>query len=183
MELCAGAAWIEALGYVHGDIRPPNLLLDRGEYLRLADFDCVAPIGTPSETSTTPWVRLLGPEAGAYEGTFGLCGPQTEQCAIGSVLYCLTRGYEPYEIDELEDITEPLDLFQRMEFPPLGDGDLDFVIGMCWRGDFSSLENLAEHTRSLCCEGLLQPASAPEHTTDIRDECQRLVDNGLLVFN
>ena len=108
MELGAAASWLETLGYVHGDIRPPNLLLDSQEHLKLADFDCVAPIGAPAETTTTPWIQLLGPEAGEHRGTFRLCGAQTEQFAIGSILYCLTRGYEPYEMDELEDITEPL---------------------------------------------------------------------------
>lgn len=54
MELCNAAAWIESLGYVHGDIWPPNLLLDSQEHLKLTDFDCVAPIGTPSEGTGPP---------------------------------------------------------------------------------------------------------------------------------
>ncbi|KAB8074505.1 hypothetical protein BDV29DRAFT_156629 [Aspergillus leporis] len=48
MELYNAAAWVESLGYVHGDIRPSNLLLDSQEHLKLADFDRVALIGTLS---------------------------------------------------------------------------------------------------------------------------------------
>lgn len=184
VELCAAASWLESLGYVHGDLRPPNLLLDRQEHLKLADFDCVAPIGSQAQTTTTPWIRLLGPEAGEQKGTFGLCGAQTEQVAIGSILYCLTRGHEPYEMNELEDITEPLWLFQRMEFPALSNDCFDSIIEKCWRGHFLSLREFHEQTKSLWCgDGLLQASSSEKYDpADIRNECQRLVDSGLLVF-
>lgn len=28
VELCAASSWLESLGYAHGDLRPPNMLLD-----------------------------------------------------------------------------------------------------------------------------------------------------------
>jgi serine/threonine protein kinase len=69
MELCNADAWLESLGYVHGDIRPPNLLLDSQEHLKLADFDYVAPIGTAAELNCPPWARVLGDEAGDRKNT------------------------------------------------------------------------------------------------------------------
>lgn len=89
-----------------------------------------------------PWARILGPEAGSEEGTFGVCGNRTEQFAIGSVLYCMTRGHEPFEMDDFEDVTEPVNRLQRMEFPPASDTELDRIIERRWRGQFSSVKDL-----------------------------------------
>lgn len=185
MEICSAASWLEYLGHVHGDIRPPNLLLDGQEHLKLADFDCVAPIGTPSEGAGPPWARVLGTEAGSEEGTFGACGPRTEQFAIGSILYCLTRGHEPFEKEDFDDITEPVNLLQRMEFPLLGDDHFDEIIERCWKGQFTFLRDLSGEAKSLYCEnGLPRPlALTSEYCSNIRSECQCLVDDGLLVFN
>lgn len=185
MEICNAAAWLESLGYVHGDIRPPNLLLDGQEHVKLADFDCVASIGTPSEGAGPPWARVLGLEAGDEEGTFGACGPRTEQFAIGSVLYCLTRGHEPFEMDDFDDVTEPVNLLQHMKFPQLSGSHLDTIIERCWKGQFTLLEDLAEETKSLWCGSDLSQ-SAPltaESCSAAKSECQCFVDSGLLTFD
>ena len=52
-ELTAAIAWLESLGYVHGDIPSPNLLLDGGDYLKVIDFDNTVVMGS----------RVLGGEA------------------------------------------------------------------------------------------------------------------------
>ncbi|KAK2807877.1 hypothetical protein FQN50_005266 [Emmonsiellopsis sp. PD_5] len=185
IELCKAAAWLESLGYVHGDIRPPNLLLDNQDHLKLADFDCVQLIGTSLEGGpAAPWARVQGAEAGSEEGSFGACGPRTEQFAIGSILYCLTRGHEPYEMDDFDDDAEKVTLFKRMAFPPLNGGHFDTIIEKSWKGEFPRLKDLFEEANSLCSEtDQPQPlALSFEYCSDIRRECQSLVDNGLLVF-
>lgn len=184
-DICNAVAWLESLGYVHGDIRPPNLLLDDQQHIKLADFDCVAPIGTPSMGAGPPWARVLGPEAGSEEGTFGAYGPRSEQFAIGSILYCLTRGYEPFEMDDFEDVTEPVNLLQWMEFPPVSDNGLDRIIQRCWRGQFSFVKGLSNMTSLLHDGSDLAPSYAltSEYCLEIRSECQRLIDTGLLEFD
>ncbi|EAL91111.1 hypothetical protein KXX54_006936 [Aspergillus fumigatus] len=92
MELCSAVSWLESLGRVHGDIRPPNLLLDAEDHLKLADFDSVASVGEPYAGAAPPWARLLGSEAGSENGTFGMCGARTEQFAIGSIIYSMKGG-------------------------------------------------------------------------------------------
>ncbi|KAL4782092.1 hypothetical protein BJX76DRAFT_303459 [Aspergillus varians] len=92
--------------------------------------------------------RLLGPETGA-NGTFGMCGARTEQFAIGSIVYSMTRGYEPYEFENLaEGGPEIVKRLQRMEFPELDRGDLDRIIERCWRGGFSSLCDLLKGSKT-----------------------------------
>jgi serine/threonine protein kinase len=50
-DLLHGAAFLESLGLAHGDLSHENVLLDRGR-LKLAHFDCTAPIGSPVEVGT-----------------------------------------------------------------------------------------------------------------------------------
>lgn len=149
-ELASAAAWLESLGLANGDIRPMNILLDSADHIKLADFDCVAEIGKQElEACGAPYARAQGPEAGEDEGTFGLMGPRTEQFAIGSVFYYLTRGHEPYE-DSSVSGPERVDLLQRKQFPSTDPNDMrDAVIRRCWHGDYSSIQQLLIEVESL----------------------------------
>lgn len=151
MELSNAAAWLESLGYAHTDIRPPNLLLDSQDHLKLSDFDNMIEIGTRADGATAPWARILGPEAGSEKGTFGRNGARLEQFAIGSILYCMTRGFEPYEDEEFSyaDPTLVVDRLQDMVFPDLDGGHLDRIIDRCWKGEFGQLKDLAAETKLL----------------------------------
>jgi serine/threonine protein kinase len=44
-QLTRGTAWLELLGYVHGDIRPAKILVDVTDNLRLTDFDAAPGCG------------------------------------------------------------------------------------------------------------------------------------------
>lgn len=179
MELSNAVAWLESLGYIHGDIRPPNIMFDDDDHLKLTDFDSLTEIGTRYDGAAPPWARLL------EDGTFGYCGAKTEQFAIGSVLYFATRGYEPYEAEDLgEDYGPKVVDLQKMEFPGLGEGHLDQIIETCWNGQFSTLEELAEKTKLLRGANEL-PRATPlekEYRAEIQRECLRLVESGLLAM-
>jgi serine/threonine protein kinase len=54
MELTSAVAWLETLGLVHGNLRPPNILLDNKDHLKLADFDCVDKIRSASKGNAPP---------------------------------------------------------------------------------------------------------------------------------
>ncbi|KAL8694292.1 MAG: hypothetical protein Q9224_003597 [Gallowayella concinna] len=55
-QLTAGAAWLERLGLVHGDIRPSNIFIDHRNNAKLADF---GEIGFP-EQMHQPWLDQYG---------------------------------------------------------------------------------------------------------------------------
>ncbi|UPK95140.1 hypothetical protein LCI18_006075 [Fusarium solani-melongenae] len=179
-ELSGAVTWLESLGLVHGDLRPPNLLLDSGDHLKLVDFDCVDKVGNDSLGGPPPWFRVLGSEAGPDRGSFGINGPRTEQFAIGFLLFTMSHGHEPYA--ELETGPHIVDLFQDMRFPDLGHGCLDAIIDRCWRGLYESVESLAKETAGLDGAVGLPRAEALDqgYVSEMRDRCQRLVDEGLL---
>lgn len=181
MEIAAGSAWVESLGYAHGDLRPANLLLDAEGHLRLTDFGCAERIGTPASGNGPPWARLLGSEAGDSKGTWGPNGPRLEQFAIGSIIYCMTRGRQPYE-GEIEDGPTQVQMLQDMDFPELGHEQLDTIISNCWRGAFHSLQDLASATRLLKGALVKPPATSlsNEYCRIRKEECQDLIRQSLL---
>ncbi|KAG9230596.1 serine/threonine protein kinase [Amylocarpus encephaloides] len=187
MELSSAVTWLESLGYVHTDIRLPNLLLNDHEHLKLTDFDCVQELGTPTEGSAAPWARVLGTEAGDECGSFGDNGARYEQFAIGSVLYMMTRGHEPYDDGSIapEDAPVVVDLFQQMKFPPLGEDKLDRVIKQCWKGEYETLKDLADETELLPGASSFPRATAFDdgYCSKVRRECEELVERGILDEN
>lgn len=138
-ELAGAIAWLESLGLVQGDLRPANLLLDKGDHLKLSDFDSSAKIGTQNPGLAPPWTRFLGMEAGKLEGTYGLYGPRSEQFAFGSILYNMTHGFELYE----DKGSQSVRLLRNMVFPELSSSRLDVLTLRCWRSDFATLADLA----------------------------------------
>ncbi|PNY25540.1 Uncharacterized protein TCAP_04520 [Tolypocladium capitatum] len=180
MELAGAIAWLESLGLVHGDLRPANILIDHSDHIKLADFDCVSDIGSQSHGNAPPWARLQGREAGAEIGTWGTNGPRTEQFAFGSILYTITRGFQPYE--DQEPGPNVVQWLQNMDFPELSDNQVDEVIHRCWRGLYRSVGDLAEETAIL--EGAITIPRATalddQYITKLRDRCCRLLDEEFL---
>jgi atypical protein kinase C zeta type len=184
-ELSNGVAWLESLCLAHGDIQPPNLLLDSDDHLKLADFDNTARIGEEVDVGTAPYTRLLGTEAGEDCGRFGFLGARIEQFAIGSVYYYLTRGYEPYDNEWYGKDHGPVtvDMLQRMEFPATQmDSEDDAIIRKCWHGEFGSVEELAAGLRLLDREANRAKPMAADLFRARQEECKKLVVDGLLRF-
>ena len=109
-------------------------------------------------------------------------GPRTEQFAVGSNLYCMVYGFEPYE-DRDDRGLVIVELLQNMKFPELRrDERLDSIIYRCWRGHFRQLKDLLEEAEAL---GGTTPLSedattSREYFDNCRNECQALIEGGLL---
>lgn len=176
-ELCAASAWLETLGFVHGDLRPANMLLDEQDHLKLIDFDSVARIGDHSLGSASPWARLR-PESRV--GSYGLYGPETEQFAIGSVVYYMARGFEPYGGPEQSDWAAgvAIDLWKMQIFPAVQEDDvLERLALRCWRGSFASLHLLEEAVMTIPGSQDMAVLSnwTAEYRLEMRKKCEALL--------
>lgn len=162
-ELSSALAWLESIGLVQGDLRPTNLLLDNDDHLKLVDFDSCAKMGDRDPGLPLPWSSLKHEFYGAG----------TEQFAFGSILYNITRGLEPYEDRGPVVIT----LFLAMEFLELSDSRLDVLTLRCWRGEFTTLADLAKHCATL--EGARSAATAnatdDEYMRRMKRTCEELL--------
>lgn len=180
-ELCAAVAWLESLELIHGDLRPTNILIDAEDHFKLIDFDSTESIGTESYGNAPPWARLR-PEDGIGEGSFGFYGPKTEQFTIGSLVYNMTRGFEPYgDLDRPEG--DVIDLLKDNIFPRTQEDDaLDRIINRCWRGSYTSTGDLSRET-ALLLGAADMPTTVPlsaDYCAAMRKECDELIMSGLL---
>ncbi|KAL8753444.1 MAG: hypothetical protein Q9199_005041 [Rusavskia elegans] len=114
-QFTAGAAWLEALGFVHNDIRPSNIFIDQENNARLGDF---GESGPPGQLHT-PWL---------------------DQYGIGNCIWVLFHKRGSKDPGELPcDWEDP----QTLDLPPLEHGPTS-LIERCLRVQFPSLQHLHE---------------------------------------
>lgn len=144
-QLSDAVAWIESLGYAHGDLNPRNILFDDKDQLKLVDFDHALKIGDDLEVGDEPYVRHT--KMGEPGGNYGVAGPITEQFALGSIFWYMTRGTQLY--DELEG-PDQVDRLIYRQFPATDPKNpIDNIISDCWLGRFLSISDLSKRIREV----------------------------------
>ncbi|OAL35064.1 hypothetical protein AYO20_05779 [Fonsecaea nubica] len=176
-QLTSAAAFLETMNVAHNDIHPRNLLLDQFLDMKLSDFDSYATVGEDLPGAPAPWARVLAD--GPDKGSFGTCGPRTEQFAIGSVLYMMLYGHEPYE-DIAMDPEEVVERFQYMRFPELKRTPLEDIIRDCWFGHFPSMRALQSAVFACTADLPLQASLGKADSAEEVGLCKELVRSGLL---
>ncbi|KAG6202324.1 hypothetical protein E4U50_006342 [Claviceps purpurea] len=134
-QLASALSWIEGLAFVHGDLRPANILLTANDNIRLADFDVSVKIGEP-------YAKLNGglkfPDA----------GPITEQFALGSYICTIRFGHIPF--DEL-DTPDRIRKLMNNEFPSReNDAEFGDVTLSCWQGQYTSVSAVYDDIKARC---------------------------------
>ncbi|KAM3513287.1 hypothetical protein MY11210_003063 [Beauveria gryllotalpidicola] len=137
LQLSHAASCLETLGYSHGDINPQNILLDDNDQVKLIDFDHSLKVGEELDVGYEPYVRQHREPTG---GVYGVAGPVTEQFALGSVFWYMTRGHELYsELEGHDQVDRLLDGI----FPTTDSQDpIDGIIRNCWNASYLSIANL-----------------------------------------
>ncbi|MEU7057473.1 serine/threonine-protein kinase [Streptomyces sp. NPDC046197] len=114
-EAAEGLAAAHALGIVHRDIKPGNLLSDRAGTVRIADFGIARFVDDPSAGLTTTG-QIVG--TGLYLAPERAIGtPATsasDMYSLGCVLYQLTVGRPPFEATTATAL-----LYQHVDAPPV----------------------------------------------------------------
>ncbi|POR37362.1 Uncharacterized protein TPAR_02440 [Tolypocladium paradoxum] len=82
-----------------------------------------------------------------FGGVYGDAGPVTEQFALGSVFWYMTRGSELYsELEGPDQVDRLLDGI----FPATDPQDpIDKIIGNCWRGHYLRIADLVEDIKEI----------------------------------
>lgn len=88
-QLLEGLACAHALGVVHRDVKPSNLLIDAAHGLKLSDFGLASPAGLASAHGTPGYM--------APEQMRGQADCRSDLFAAAVVLYQMLAGRRPYE--------------------------------------------------------------------------------------
>ncbi|KAM0434599.1 hypothetical protein ACHAPT_003697 [Fusarium lateritium] len=137
LQLSSAAACLEAIGYAHGDINPQNILFDTHDQLKLIDFDHSPNVGDDLDVGYEPYVRQHRKIAG---GLFGIAGPVTEQFALGSVFWYMTRGSQLYsDLEGPDQVGRLLDGILPAIDPQ---NPIDKIIENCWNGYYPRIADL-----------------------------------------
>jgi serine/threonine protein kinase len=171
-ELADAVACLESLGYAHGDINPRNVLVDDDDHLKLIDFDHACKIGDDLDVGYEPYVRSQ--RLGEPGGNYGVAGPVTEQFALGSVFWFITRRTELYadlegpdKVDRLIDrqspVTDPQD-------------PVDVIIRSCWFGELPSIADLSKRIRDVSGVHSQEIMVTPDVYEKRKEECKQYYD-------
>ncbi|KKZ62854.1 hypothetical protein EMCG_02788 [[Emmonsia] crescens] len=147
LQLSEAVACLESLGYTHGDLNPRNILLDNQDQLRLVDFDHAVKTGDDLDVGYEPYVRAIKAGQQIGGGTYGKAGPITEQFALGSIFWYMSRGTELYaELDGPDKVGRLIE----GEFPIVNrENPIDGLICDCWHGEFGSIAELSARIRQV----------------------------------
>lgn len=94
-QVCAALQAAHARGFIHRDVKPQNILVDRKGHARLGDFGIVKALSGPELTQTGMTfgtAAYLSPEQATGEPI----GPQSDVYALGCVMYEMLSGTPPF---------------------------------------------------------------------------------------
>jgi predicted Ser/Thr protein kinase len=99
IQVAEGLAAAEAVGVLHRDIKPHNLLVTKDGLVKIADFGLAKILDAPSsytaDGTTLGTPHYMSPEQGQGK----VVDPRSDQYALGASLYHLLTGAPPFDAD------------------------------------------------------------------------------------
>ncbi|XP_012554647.2 rho-associated protein kinase 2 isoform X1 [Hydra vulgaris] len=104
MELVLAVDALHKYGFIHRDIKPDNMLLDKNGHLKLADFGTCMRMdkdGLVRSDTAVGTPDYISPEVLQSQGSQGVYGRECDYWSVGIVLYELIVGDPPFCDDSL----------------------------------------------------------------------------------
>lgn len=141
IEAAEGLELLHSHGVIQGDVGPHNFLLDVDLSLKICDFAGSSLDG--SRATVAPGVRYRLPSLAGRRIQSATI--KEDLFALGSTIYFIATGYEPY--NELTDEDEVERLYKDAVFPELGGVPFAEIIALCWRQEAESAKMVIQLLR------------------------------------
>lgn len=142
-DIMRAVVFLWNLGYIHGDLRPPNILFNDEGLLKLCDFGGTVKIGSLLVVRHIPF----------WDGHCEEAGIHSEQFALSSLFYNIITGSPPFSDVEAYDI---FDLIDNERFPTvcgknlMGFERLALIIQKGWNLEYVSMDSLKFEIFAAC---------------------------------
>lgn len=104
MEIVLALNVIHGMGFVHRDVKPDNMLIDKYGHLKLADFGTcmrMGPDGLVRASNAVGTPDYISPEVLQSQNSEGVYGRECDWWAVGIFLYEMLIGDPPFYADSL----------------------------------------------------------------------------------
>ncbi|XP_055077642.1 citron rho-interacting kinase [Periophthalmus magnuspinnatus] len=153
-ELTEAVHAVHTLGYVHRDVKPENILIDRTGHIKLTDFGSVAKLTADRTVSSSLPVGtqdFLSPEVlSALGGSGASYGPECDWWSVGVVAYEMIYRKSPFRDETTSKTIANILNYQHFlkfsDLPHVSDSFSDLVRGLlCGPRDRLDFEGLRCH--------------------------------------
>ncbi|KAF2468027.1 kinase-like protein [Lindgomyces ingoldianus] len=127
-------AFVHSKGVIHCDIHPNNFLLD--EHLNLLLCDFAGSLFGTLDGGAMESIRFFLPR-----DPLATPGVKSDLFALGSAVYYIMAGHEPYDSLSDDEVTAR---YLRFEFPDVHSYTCGRAIEGCWKGDFTNAQDVVK---------------------------------------
>ncbi|ADN36082.1 serine/threonine protein kinase [Methanolacinia petrolearia DSM 11571] len=137
--IAEGLEYAHAMGIVHHDIKPNNILLDDKDTPKITDWGLSKTIADNFESSNIGFSLVYAAPEQLFPSRFGKPGTRTDIYQTGVLFYELLTGEKPFKVDIIEEMLSGEDKDSIVPVSEiLGDAsyaDLDRIIMRCLKRD------------------------------------------------